>query len=54
MLLKGHLDTNKTNYNSGLEAILEEKDGLLAKARKEASAKEYQIRELEEEVSKLE
>ena len=44
--LKGHLDTNKTNFNSGLEAMLEEKDNLLNKARKETSSKEFKIREL--------
>jgi predicted nucleic acid-binding Zn-ribbon protein len=52
--LKGHLDSSKSNFNSGLEAMLEEKDNLLMKARKETSNKEFKIRELEDEISRLE
>ena len=54
ILLKSNLDTNKFSYNSGLESIMNEKDELITKLRKEITAKEIKINTVEEDNSKLE
>ena len=52
-ILKGHLDTSKTQFNSGLESMLEDKDIALTKLRKDGTTKDFKIQELEQELGNV-
>ena len=46
--MKGHLDSSKNQFNSGLESMLEDKDNALTKLRKDGTAKDFKIQEMEQ------
>ena len=51
--LKGHLDSNKTSFNAGMESLLDEKDAVIMRVRKELGEKDFGLREVEDENGRL-
>jgi DNA repair ATPase RecN len=52
-MLKGTIDTGKTNYHSDFANALEDKENTIARLRKELANKDNKLREIEEELSRL-
>ena len=42
-MLKSNHDSNKTQFNSGLESMLEEKDAAMTRLRNDLNAKDFRI-----------